>query len=170
VDGSVVQLSIEVYPKIRINRYALRTDFSRYGAAAHYYQPVTPGATTRVDLRLPASWEVAGGNTGWVAGYLTYRGAAIPPERITRVRAFTTGRGPECGVEGFAAGATELAVTQDGTATRYKVSFLAAGRCGLAAQRYSQQIDCLCDGSHRISISHLVVIARGRETRHDLAF
>lgn len=94
-----------------------------------------------ITLRLPLRDDL-GGNTGLVNGYLTYNGQPIPKADITRTRAFTRGSGPECGVEGFSAGADELGISTSGTKTWYKINWLAGGRCGAATQRYSIQIDC----------------------------
>jgi hypothetical protein len=165
VSGNVVQAFIEIYPKDQ----AGVTNKTRYGAAAHYYQPVSRGATYDVVLRLPATWEAAGGNTGGVHGYLTYLGHRIPPENITRVRAFTHGRGPECGVEGFSAAADELGYSGSLDATWYEVAFLAAGRCGATTQTYTLYWDCLCGGVKRTQ-SRVVDVAKGVYPRVDISF
>ena len=104
-------------------------------------------------------------------GYITYRGGPVPdPERNLVIRAFSLGRGPECGVEGFAASAERLGQGSAGTATYYRTPPLAAGRCGAASQRYSLQVTCkLLAGSNRRQIRH-VNIVRGRGWRIDFAF
>lgn len=165
VAGSVVQAFIEIYPQDQ----SLHTNKSRYGAAANYYQPITRGADNQIGLRLPATWEAAAGNTGGVHGYLTYQGHRIPPENITRVRAFTHGRGPECGVEGFSAAPDELGFSASLDATWYEVGFLAAGRCGAATQRYTLSWDCMCGGVKRTQ-SRIVDVAKGAYPRVDISF
>jgi hypothetical protein len=165
VSGSVVQAFIEIYPKNQSGQ----TTKTRYGAAAHYYQPITRGGTHDIGLRLPVSHEAADGNTGGVHGYLTYQGRAIPAQHITRVRAFTHGRGPECGVEGFSAAADELGQSGSLDATWYEIGFLAAGRCGAQTQRYTIYVDCLCGGVTRTQ-SRVVDVAKGRYPRVDIGF
>ena len=165
VAGTVVEAFIEIYPK---NESGVTTK-TRYGSAAHYYQPVTRGATYDVGLRLPATYEAAGGNTGGVHGYLTYGGHRIPPENITRVRAFTQARGPECGVEGFSAAADELGYSGSLDATWYEIGFLAAGRCGATTQQYTIYVDCLCGGVKRTQ-SRSIAITAGNYIRVDLGF
>ncbi|HZM80720.1 MAG TPA: hypothetical protein VFC19_33775 [Candidatus Limnocylindrales bacterium] len=165
VAANVVQAFIEVYPK---NQAGVTTK-TRYGAAAHYYQPITPRATHNIGLRLPVTFEAGDGNTGGVHGYLTYLGHRIPPENITRVRAFTHGRGPECGVEGFSAAADELGYSASLDATWYEVGFLAAGRCGAATQTYTLYWDCVCGGVKRTQ-SRVVDVAKGAYPRVDISF
>jgi hypothetical protein len=165
VAGNVVEAFIEIYPR---NQSGVTTK-TRYGAAAHYFQPITRGATHDIALRLPATYEAAGGNTGGVHGYLTYGGHRIPPQNITRVRAFTHGRGPECGVEGFSAAEDELGYSGSLDATWYEIGFLAAGRCGAATQTYTVYVDCLCGGATRTQ-SRVLDIANGRYPRVDIEF
>lgn len=165
VSAAVVEAFIEIYPR---NEAGVTTK-TRYGAAAHYYQPVTPGASNDVGLRLPATFEAAGGNTGGVHGYLTYQGHRIPPENVTRVRAFTHGRGPECGVEGFSAAADELGYSNSLDATWYEVGFLAGGRCGAATQTYTLYWDCVCGGITRTQ-SRVVDVSKGNYPRVDVSF
>ena len=104
-------------------------------------------------------------------GYVTYRGGAVPdPERNLVIRAFSLGRGPECGVEGFAASAEKLRQGSAGTATYYRTPPLAAGRCGAPFQGYSLQVTCkLPAGSNRRQIEH-VDIVKARGMRIDFAF
>lgn len=173
VSSRVTQVFLEIYPK----NSAGVTDFVRYGEASHYYQPITVGADNQILLRLPATWEAAGGNTGWVNGYITYRGGLPvgfdpnnPSATVSRVRAFTHGRGPECGVEGFSASATALAKSQSMAAIYYKISYLAGGRCGTASQRYTIYVDCRCDGVHTATLAREVDIVTGTGKRVDLPF
>lgn len=165
VAASVVQVFIEVYPK---NQAGVTTK-TRYGAAAHYYQPITPRAVHNIGLRLPVTFEADNGNTGGVHGYLTYLGHRIPLANITRVRAFTHGRGPECGVEGFSAAADELGLSGTLDATWYEIGFLSAGRCGAATQTYTLYWDCVCGGVKRTQ-SRVVNVAKGVYPRVDVSF
>jgi len=168
--AKIDQVFIEIYPQVQHAPGQFRTDFTRYGAAAHYYQPITPGGNNQVLLRLPVRHE-QGGNTGYVNGYITYQGGPVPdPEDNLVIRAFTHGRGPECGVEGFAASAERLGPSGSGTATYYRTPPLAGGRCGAPSQRYSLQVTCkLLAGSNRRQTKHVdVVMGRGR--RIDFAF
>jgi len=166
VAANIVETFIEVYPKGEDGI----TDKSRYGEAAHYYQPVTPGADNQVGLRLPVRHEL-GGNTGYVNGYLTHGGHRIDPALITRVRAFTHGRGPECGVEGLAASADQLGFSASLDATYYRIDALAAGRCGAATQTYTIYLDCKCGtGGAVITQSRVVDVTNGGGLRVDIAF
>jgi hypothetical protein len=169
VSAKIDEVFIEVYPQVKDESGGFHTDFTRYGAASHYRQPITPGRDNRVLLRLPVRYEL-GGNTGYVNGYVTYRGGPVPdPERNLVIRAFTLGRGPECGVEGFAASAERLQQSRSGTATYYRTPPLAAGRCGAASQRYSIQVTCkLLPGPNR-QVKH-VDVAKGSRKRIDFAF
>jgi hypothetical protein len=165
----VDEVFIEVYPQARDDAGGFHTDFARYGAACHYYQPIRPGRRNRVLLRLPVRFE-QGGNTGYVNGYVTYRGGPVPdPERNLRIRAFSLGRGPECGVEGFAASAERLEPSRSGTATYYRTPPLAAGRCGAASQRYSIQVTCKLPPRPNRQVRH-VDVAKGSRIRVDFAF
>ncbi len=163
VSGTIDSIYLEVYPRSPTGLGGvLQTDKSRYGGSAHYRQPITPGANNQIALRLPLSDDL-GGNTGLVNGYLTYNGGPIPAADITRTRAFTLGGGPDCGVEGFSAGADELGLSTSGTRTWYKIDRLAGGRCGAAAQRYSIQIDCgngFC-GAPLVTMSREIDVADG---------
>lgn len=129
------------------------TDRSRYGAAAHYRQPVPPGrATTGVALVLPRNTR---SQTGSVAGAVTYRGRPVPVAvpgcgsggtppcvGITTVRAFPSAiDGPACGVEGFSASADVLQAAPGRTS--YAIHALAGGRCGARTQSYSVRITCV---------------------------
>jgi hypothetical protein len=170
VSATIDEVFIEIYPQAKDDSGGFSTNFTRYGAVCHYYQPIIPGGDNRVLLRLPVRHEL-GGNTGYVNGYITYRGGPVPdPERNLVIRAFSLGRGPECGVEGFAASAEKLGQGSAGTATYYRTPPLAAGRCGAPSQRYSLQVTCkLPAGSNRRQIKQ-VDIVRGRGQRIDFAF
>lgn len=159
----VTEVFIEVYPK----NAGGHTDFARYGEAAHYYQPITAGGDNQVGLRLPLRDEL-GGNTGYVNGYITLNGGAVPdPASNLVIRAFTLGRGPECGVEGFAASAEVLGTSSSGVATYYRTPPLAGGRCGAATQSYSLQVTCRCTGVRQ---TRNIDIADGRGIRVDFGF
>jgi len=157
----------EIYPK---NESGVTTK-TRYGAAAHYFQPIVAGTAYDILLRLPVTFEAAGGNTGMANGYITYQGHRVPPENITRVRAFTLARGPECGVEGFSASADELAYSASLDATYYRIAYLAGGRCGADSQRYELHFDCsnFC-GQAKKTIKRQVDISRGSRLRVDIPF
>jgi hypothetical protein len=166
VSARIVEAFIEMYPKGPDGV----TDKSRYGEAAHYYQPITVGADNQVGLRLPLRHEL-GGDTGYVNGYLTHGGHRIDPALITRVRAFSHGRGPECGVEGLAASADQLGYSASLDATYYRIDALAAGRCGAASQQYTIYLDCACGaGGAVITQSRVVNVADGAGLRVDIAF
>jgi hypothetical protein len=168
--AAIDEVFIEVYPQATDESGRHRTDFTRYGAAAHYRQPIQPGRNNRVLLRLPVRYE-QGGNTGYVNGYVTYRGGPVPDPLGDNlvIRAWSHGRGPECGIEGFAASAEQLAQGRAGTATYYRTPPLAAGRCGAPSQRYSIQVTCrLLPGSNRQT--KLVDVAKGSGKRIDFAF
>ena len=163
----IAQAYVEVYPRRPLDadgdgtaeRWV--TDRSRHGAAAHYRQPVPPGAAmTGVALALPRNTR---SQTGSVAGAVTYRGRPVPVAApgcgragapactgVTAVRAFPLAtRGPDCGVEGFSASADVLQAAPGRTA--YAVHALAGGRCGAASQAYSIRITCVrwCGGAVR---------------------
>jgi len=166
MSAKIVETFIEMYPKGPDGV----TDKSRYGEGAHYYQPITVGADNEVGLRLPLRHEL-GGNTGYVNGYLTHGGHRIDPALITRVRAFTQGRGPECGVEGLAASADQLGYSASLDATYYRIDALAGGRCGAATQRYTLYLDCKCGANGAtITQSRVVDVADGGGLRVDIAF
>lgn len=166
VSGAITEGFFEIYPKDPSGT----TDKIRYGEASHYYQPITPGGNNQIGLRLPARVEV-GGNTGYVNGYLSFGGHRIPPGNITRVRAFTHGRGPECGVEGLAASADQLGYSTSLDATYYRIDALAGGRCGAPTQRYTLYIDCTdaCGPGTRTA-SRVIDIATARGIRVDIGF
>lgn len=162
----ITEVFIELYPKAPDGT----TDKSRYGEAAHYYQPITPGADNQVLLRVPLRHEL-GGNTGYVNGYLTHGGHRIDPSLITRVRAFTHGRGPECGVEGLAASADQLAYSGSLDATYYRIDALAGGRCGATSQEYTIYLDCRCGPNGAvITQTRVVDIRDGAGARVDIVF
>jgi len=163
----VVEGFFEIYPKDQLGV----TTKTRYGAAAHYRQPIAAGTAYDILLRLPVTWEAEGGNTGAVNGYITYQGHKVPPESITRKRAFTLASGPECGVEGFSANADVLADSESLDATYYRIAYLAGGRCGATSQRYTIHIDCtdFC-GPGRRTLTKDVEISQGTRPRIDFAF
>jgi hypothetical protein len=143
VASNVNYVSIEVYPRDATEH----TNKARYGEASHYRQPITAGAVNAFDLRLPLRSDVdPTGDTGYVNGYITYNGGVVDPSWLT-VRAFTTGSGPDCGVEGFSASADSLAVSSTGTKTYYRIDGLAGGRCNAPNQRYSVKVTCTCTGT-----------------------
>ena len=157
----------EIYPK---NESGVTTK-TRYGAAAHYRQPIIAGTAYNILLRLPVTFEAAGGNTGMVNGYITYNGHKVPPENITRGRAFTLASGPECGIEGFSASADVKTYSASLDATYYRVAYLAGGRCGADSQRYELQIDCssFC-GQAKRTIERQIDISQGSGVRVDIPF
>lgn len=167
VTAKITQVHIEVYPKDP----AQVTTYTRYGAASHYRQPITVGADNEILLRLPMTYEAAGGNTGTVNGYITYKGRAVPLSSIGRTRAFTTASGPGCGIEGFSAKANTVALSVSHDATYYRFSYLAGGRCGAPSQRYGIYIHCVdyCGVGDRV-IKQYVDIWRGARRRFDFAF
>lgn len=149
------QAFVEVYPRRPVdddgNGTTDRrvTDRSRHGGAAHYRQPVRAGEDTVVELRLPARSA-----TGFVHGYVTYQGRAVPVAApgcgsggrpacsgITTVRVFPYGSGPDCGVEGFSASADGLDPTA-AQGTYFRVDAIAGGRCGAPDQLYSLRVSC----------------------------
>ena len=158
----ITQAYIEIYPRRPVDdngdgvtdRHV--TDRSRYGAAAHYRQPVRAGEdNTRITLRLPQNIASA---VGFLHGYITYRGRAVPPAAvgcgtggrpacngITTVRAFPQETiGTNCGIEGFSASGDGLDPrARGGAATYYRINALAGGRCGAATQTYSPRITCV---------------------------
>jgi hypothetical protein len=167
VSAQVRQVFLEVYPRRPPNGSA--TDWTRYGEAAHYRQPITSGADNQILLRLPVRDE-QGGNTGYVNGYITANGGPVPdPVQNLRIRAFPLGSGPECGVEGFTASAEQLQPSSSGTATFYRTPPLAGGRCGAATQTYSLQVTWLQPNPDQRQVRH-VDIADGRGIRVDFVF
>lgn len=167
ITAKVREIFVEIYPKDPTGT----TNHSRYGGAAHYRQAVTIGANNSILLRLPVTYEAGDGNTGSVNGYITYYGHQVPTQYITRVRAFTTGSGPDCGIEGFKPSATALGPSGSLDATYYRISYLAAGRCGASSQRYSLYIDCstFC-GSTTRTLQRYVDISKGTRPRVDFVF
>jgi hypothetical protein len=164
VARNITMVYIEVYPQRFVSSLLgpssgdTVTDRSRFGAAAHYAQPIRPGARNDFELRLPTRYEF-GGSTGYVAGYLDYRGQPVPVDLgcdhtqqvcngITRIRAFSLGRGPDCGIEGFATGPDEIGTASSGTSDYFRIDALAGGRCGAAYQPYTVYVDCVtfCGG------------------------
>jgi|Tabmets5t2r1_1033131.scaffolds.fasta_scaffold13616_1 hypothetical protein len=165
--ANVRQVFLEVYPRRPPNGSV--TDFTRFGGAAHYRQPITPNADNQILLRLPVRDE-QGGNTGYVNGYITANGGPVAnPTTNLRIRAFPTASGPECGVEGFAASAEQLATSGSGTATFYRTPPLAGGRCNAATQEYSLQVTWLQPNPDQMQCRH-VNIADGRGVRVDFVF
>jgi hypothetical protein len=168
ITAKVREIFVEIYPKDPTGT----TNHTRYGGAAHYRQPVTVGGDNNgILLRLPVTFEADGGNTGSVNGYITYRGHQVPTQYLTRVRAFTTGSGPDCGIEGFKPAATALGPSGSMDATYYRISYLAGGRCGATSQRYSLYVDCtsFCGASTR-TLQRYVDITKGTRPRVDFAF
>lgn len=165
--ASVVEGFFEIYPK---NEQGVTTK-TRYGAAAHYRQPIVAGTAYSILLRLPVTWEADQGNTGLVNGYITYQGHRVPPQNITRVRAFTQASGPECGVEGFSASADALNYSATLDATYYRIAYLAGGRCGASSQTYTLYIDCstFCGAAKR-TLTREVGIGQGTGDRIDFPF
>jgi hypothetical protein len=158
----IAQAFIEIYPRRPVDEDGdgttdrSVTDRSKYGAAAHYRQPVRAGAdNTGIVLRLPQNTPAA---VGFLHGFITYRGRAVPAAApgcgtggrpacngITTVRAFAADiNGPNCGVEGFSASGDGLDPTaRGGAATYYRINALSGGRCGAAAQSYNPLITCV---------------------------
>jgi hypothetical protein len=170
VSANVREVFLEVYPREPPTGGV--TNFTRYGGAAHYRQPITPNADNQILLRLPVRDE-QGGNTGYVNGYITANGGPVPdptnPSTGLRIRAFPRASGPECGVEGFAASAEQLATSGSGTATFYRTPPLAGGRCGAATQEYSLQVTWLAPNPDQMQCRH-VDITDGRGIRVDFVF
>jgi hypothetical protein len=168
VAANVYQVYLEVYP--RRPPAGSVTDFTRFGEAAHYRQLLTKGADNQILLRLPVRDE-QGGNTGYVNGYITANGGPVPdptnPTTGLRIRAFPLGSGPDCGVEGFAASAEQLATSSSGNATFYRTPPLAAGRCGAATQTYSLKVTWLKTGELQ---ARQIDITDGRGIRVDFEF
>src|SRR5262249_33844798 len=144
-----------------------RTSFARYGESAHQYQPITPGARNDIVLRLPLQFQ-HGGNTGGINGYITCARRPVPPTQVTRVRAWSEGRGPECGIEGFSASAHVLGTGASG-ATYYLIDYLEGGRCGAPSQRYRLYMDVMCGGVKRTQKKYADVVT-GHRPRVDWAF
>jgi len=164
ITAGVTLAFFEIYPK----NDAGKTTFSRYGEAAHQYQPITPREPNTVGLRLPATFEATGGNTGSVAGHVTCNGAPVPVANVTRVRAWSNGHGPECGIEGYNASATLLASV--GGATTYRVDYLEGGRCNAPSQSYRLYMDVLCGGAKKTIKMPDVAVVGGKTTPLDWAF
>lgn len=168
VAGNVDQVFIEVYPQ----NPELRTDRTRYGGVAHYRQSISSGVSNSVLLRLPVRYEAGSTATGSVNGYITYNGHRVDPAKITRVRAFSTGSGTDCGIEGFQANADQLAYSGSLDATYYKLGVLASGRCGAATQRYQITVECtdVCGQAGRRALQRYADVAAGKGVRIDMAF
>jgi hypothetical protein len=168
VAGNVDQVFIEVYPQ----NANLQTDRTRYGGASHYRQPISSGVSNDVLLRLPVRYEAGSNATGYVNGYITYNGARVDPAKITRVRAFSTGSGPDCGIEGFQADADELAYSGSLNATYYRLGVLAGGRCGAATQQYQITIECtdVCGQVGKRALQRLADVSSSAGIRIDFAF
>jgi hypothetical protein len=163
ITAKVTIAFFEIYPKDS----AGKTTPSRYGEAVHQYQPITPSTPKSVLLRLPVTHEADNGNTGSVAGKVTCAGNAVLPQDITRVRAWSNGRGPDCGIEGFNASATSI--TQAAGATRVVVSYLAGGRCNAPSQNYRLYMDVNCQGTKK-SLRQDVDVSQAQITALDWAF
>ncbi len=185
----IARAYLEVYPRRPVDADGdgvverTVTDRSRYGAAAHYRQPVPPGAaTTGVALLLPRNTR---SQTGSVAGTVTYRGRPVPVAApgcgragtppcvgLTTVRAFPLDiDGPACGVEGFSASADVLETR--GGRTSYAVHALAGGRCGARTQSYSIRITCVswCGAPARtVSPARRPAVRAGAGTAADVSF
>jgi hypothetical protein len=172
VSAKIDQVFIEIYPQVQDEPGHVQTDWTRYGGASHYYQPIRPGRRNWVLLRLPVrnDQDERHGNTGYVDGLITFRGRPVPdPKDNLVIRAWSHGRGPECGVKGFAASAEILRPNRQGTATYYRTPPLAAGRCGAVSQRYSIQITCkLLSGANR-KTQH-AEITKGRHRTRSFKF
>ena len=185
----IAQAFVEVYPRRPVDDDGdgttdrQVTDRSRHGAAAHYRQPVPAGQSTVVALRLPAPSE-----TGFVHGYVTREGRAVPVappgcgtggrpacSGITTVRVFPYGSGPDCGVEGFSASADGLDPTA-AQGTYFRVNAVAGGRCGAPDQEYAVRITCVSacgpnptGGPSRV-LGHDVRVRTGTGVQTDFAF
>jgi hypothetical protein len=174
ITGRTDEIFVEIYPK----RPGNITDNTRYGGASHYRQPAISGGNyNNILLRLPVHYQADSvhGNTGSVNGYITFNNHEVPVAHITRVRAFSQGSGPECGVEGFGPSATALAPSQTYDATYYRIDYLAAGRCGADSQRYSLRITCsqaYCGGTdpNGRTLQRYINISKGTRIRVDIAF
>jgi hypothetical protein len=170
VASNITQVFLEIYPRNPLGQ----TDRTRYGGASHYRQPITSGADNQILLRLPVRYEAGSDTTGYVNGYITYAGHRVDPTKITRVRAFSTGSGPDCGVEGFQADADELAYSGTLDATYYRLDALAGQRCGAASQQYQVTIECtdVCGQAGPRSLQQFVDIVDGalNGKRVDFAF
>lgn len=141
VTPKVREAFFEMYPK----NSAGMTDFARYGEAVHAHQPIAAGATNTIGLRLPTTFDAAGGNTGGIQGYIWCGSEPAPPAAVTRVRAWSDGVGSDCGIEGFNASATALGTGGSGT-TYYKIAYLEGGRCFAPSQEYRFYMDVTCGG------------------------
>jgi hypothetical protein len=167
VSANVARVFLEVYPRRPPNGSV--TDFTRFGEAAHYHQPITARADNQILLRLPVRDE-QGGNTGFIHGYITANGGPVAnPAANLRIRAFPLASGPECGVEGFAASAEQLQTSGSGTATFYRTPPLAGGRCGAATQAYSLHVTWLQPNPDQELCRH-VAVGDGQGIRVDLVF
>lgn len=193
----ITRAYLEVYPRRPIDdngdgiaeRHV--TDRTRYGAAAHYRQPVRAGGdNVGIVLRLPQN---NASHTGVLHGFITYRGRAVPPAApgcgktgmpacngITSVRAFPADTlGSNCGIEGFSASGDGLDPrAKAGAATYYRINALAGGRCGATHQLYSPRVTCVsfCGRnaagglSRTVSPSRLPPVRSGVMTQADFSF
>ncbi len=163
VATKVAKAYLEVYPQNEA-RYSVTTK-SRYALAAHHAQTLRAGARNDVLLRLPLVRRL-GGQVGYVAGYVTYRGAAVDPAKLV-IRVFPRRAGSECGIEGFSAAPDQKFVT--GGRTRYVSDDIAGGRCGAPSQTYDVRITCSCGGTPIVRRTFLEV-ASGKGTPFSVAF
>lgn len=171
VASNITDVFLEIYPR----NPSGATDRSRYGGASHYRQPIASGMDNSILLRLPVRYEVGYNVTGYVNGYITYAGRKVDPAKITRVRAFSNGSGPQCGVEGFQADADSLAYSTNPMldATYYKIGVLAGPRCGAeTSQSYSVTIECtdVCGRAGKYAITKTIGITNGAGQRLDFNF
>jgi len=140
--------------------------WARYGAAAHHDQPVGPEAVD-VLLRLPATFEAAGGNTGGVHGSIRCDGAPAGAGQVIAVRALSDDPGPACGVQGWMDSATALG--DAGGDTYYAIDYLAGGQCNAASQTYRITMDVDCGGQTRTQ-EKVVEVTRGERQLVDWDF
>ena len=163
VSSRVARVYLEVYPQ-NDARYSATTK-TRYASAAHHAQQLRAGTKHDVLLRLPLVRSL-GGQVGYVAGYVTYRGAAVNPANLV-VRVFPRSAGSACGIEGFSAAPDQAFVT--GARTRYVSDHIAGGRCGAASQTYDVRITCRCGGTSLLKRT-LLTVATGKGTPFSAAF
>jgi hypothetical protein len=169
VASNITDVFLEIYPRNPTGA----TDRSRYGGASHYRQPIVSGVDNSILLRLPVRYEVGYNVTGYVNGYITYAGHKVDPAKITRVRAFSNGSGPQCGVEGFQADADSIAYSGSLDATYYKLGVLAGPRCGAeTSQSYQVTIECtdVCGHAGPYAITKTIGITNGAGQRLDFNF
>lgn len=159
VSAKVKWIYLEVYPQNDAPNHPVTTK-TRFGSAAHHAQPLTAGAKHDITLRIPLRRDFSGGVTGYVHGYLSYKGQGIDPANITRVRAFPRRAGSECGIEGFSASADRIQRSSSKPATYFIVDHLMGGRCGQATQLYNIHVDCTCGGVKRTVVKTVEVASR----------